>query len=268
MQRWRHAGLIGLGLTFHAWGAAEDWRLVVRGVERQARVHAPESALREPAPLVFVYHGHGGGIRQAERSFGLHLRWPEAVVVYPQGLPTPGKLTDPEGRRSGWQHRPGEMEDRDLAFFDALWERLHQAYRVDARRVHVTGHSNGGAFTYTLWAARGDRFASVAPSGCVAPTQGAGLKPKPVLHVAGRKDALVRFAWQERSLEGLRQLNGCSGEGEPWAEWATRHASPQGTPVIAFVHPGGHALPAAVPPLLVRFFREHPAPHAEAKGGP
>src|SRR6478672_3764464 len=50
-------------------------------------------------PLVFDFHGHGGKDRHAARSHRLHEAWPEAVVVYMQGLNTPGKLTDPEGKK-------------------------------------------------------------------------------------------------------------------------------------------------------------------------
>ena len=45
------------------------------------------------------------------------------------------------------------------------------------------------------------------------------LKPKPVLHMAGENDPLVRFAWQKRTIDELRKLNGC-GEGQPGASTA------------------------------------------------
>lgn len=96
---------------------------MVDGVRREALVHVPV-ATGEPAPLVFVFHGHGGTARNAARTFSIHTHWPEAVVVYPQGLNTPGRLTDPEGRKPGWQHGPGEQGDRDLKFFDAMLAQL------------------------------------------------------------------------------------------------------------------------------------------------
>ena len=46
------------------------------------------------------------------------------------------------------------------------------------------------------------------------------LKPKPVRHVAGEKDALVIFAWQQQTMNALRKLNEC-GEGKPWAKDCT-----------------------------------------------
>ena len=44
--------------------------------------------------------------------------WPEAVVVYPQGLLTPGRLSDPQGKRAGWQKAIGAQDDRDLGLHD------------------------------------------------------------------------------------------------------------------------------------------------------
>jgi polyhydroxybutyrate depolymerase len=234
---------------------SREW--TVGGISRSALVAAPESARTAPSPLVFVFHGHGGTMRQAARSFGLHPLWPEAVVVYPQGLNTPGILTDPKGKRPGWQMRAGAQGDRDLLFFDAMLASLRREYRIDERRVYSTGHSNGGAFTYLLWARRGEALAAVAPSGAVDLPSALALRPKPVLHVAGKADALVKFAWQERMMERLRRVNGCS-EGKPWAPNCTLYPSKTGNPVVTMIHEGGHAFPPEAPPLIVRFFREHP----------
>ena len=68
-----------------------------------ARQYAPPKAKEVESPVVFAFHGHGGTMRHAAATFGYHKVWPEAVVVYMQGLPTPGAITDPEGKRPGWQ---------------------------------------------------------------------------------------------------------------------------------------------------------------------
>lgn len=156
------------------------------GVVREALIYAPATARTKATPVVFVFHGHGGNMNQVARSFGLHTLWPEALVIYPQGLNTPGRLTDPEGKRAGWQKEVGDQGDRDLKFFDTMLESLKKDYKVDTRRIYATGHSNGGAFTYLLWAARGDRFAAFAPSAAATSREHLSqFKPKPVLHVAG-----------------------------------------------------------------------------------
>lgn len=234
-----------------------EW--TVDGVAREGLVAVPAAAKTTPSPLVFVFHGHGGAARQVARSFGLHTLWPEAIVVYLQGLNTPGRLTDPEGKRPGWQHDAGVLGDRDLKFFDAVLADLRRELRVDDRRVYSTGHSNGGGFTYLLWAARGDVFAAMAPSAAAARVVQGRLKPKPVMHLAGEKDQLVKFAWQEQTIAGLKQLNRC-GEGRPWATHCTIFASPLGAPVVTMIHPGTHAFPREAPALIVKFFQEHAKP--------
>jgi polyhydroxybutyrate depolymerase len=230
-----------------------SWK--VDGLQREALVYLP--AGKKPAPLVFVFHGHGGNMRNGARSFRIHELWPEASVVYMQGLPTPGKLTDPEGKKNGWNSNPTDPSNRDLKFFDAVYDSLQS--RIDTKRVFSTGHSNGGGFTYCLWAARGDRFAAMAPSASAAGRSVKRLKPKPVLHVAGENDSLVKYAWQERMMVFLKELNGCADKGEPWHSsgdlTGTLYPSQNGTPLVTLISPGRHKFPKEAPALIVQFFK-------------
>lgn len=231
----------------------------VGGTEREYMIHTPEKA-EDPPALVFGFHGHGGRMRSAARSFRLHEIWPEAIVIYMQGLNTPGKLTDPEGKRPGWQSGAGEQGDRDLKFFDAVYESLEGKF--DPKNVFAMGHSNGGGFTYFLWGERGDKFTAMAPSSAANGKVRGKLKPKPVLHVAGKEDPLVKFAWQKRMIGELLKLNGCSSEYKPWHEvegMETRlYSSPdEGPPVVVVLFSkGGHKFPAEAPELMVKFFKE------------
>src|SRR5262249_39473827 len=194
------------------------------------------------------------------RTWRYHELWPEAIVVYPQGLNTPGRLTDPEGLKPGWQHSAGVQGDRDLKFFDAMLASLRADYKVDNRRVYSTGHSNGGGFTYLLWAERGDQFAAMAPAAAAAAQSLPRLKPKPVWHLAGRKDPLVKFEWQEQTIMALRKLNGC-GPGSENGNGTTVYPSKIGAPVVTFIHDGGHEFPAAKAcPLIVEFFKQYAKP--------
>jgi polyhydroxybutyrate depolymerase len=237
---------------------SREW--TVDGVTREALMAAPAVAKISPTPVVFAFHGHGGTMRNAARQFGYHALWPEAIVVYMQGLNTPGRLTDPEGKRPGWQHGSGEQNDRDLRFFDAVLASLKSENKIDERRIYSTGHSNGGGFTYLLWAARPDVFAAVAPSSAAAARAMNDLKPKPVLHVAGEKDPLVKYEWQKRTMDSLRKLNGCDESGTAWDKWCTLYPSKAGTPVVTFIHPGDHAFSREAPPVIVKFFKEHVKP--------
>jgi polyhydroxybutyrate depolymerase len=227
---------------------------------RSAKESADSATAAKLAPVVFGFHGHGGNSRQAARSYHLHDEWPEAVVVYMQGVPTPGRLTDPEGKLTGWQHDPGDHEDRDLKFFDAVLATLKKDYPIDENRVYATGHSNGAAFVYVLWVARGDVLAAIAPSAGFS-RSARTAKPKPVLHIAGENDPLVRFAAQKIAMSAARNINGC----EEWAKNCLEYPSSKGTPFVSFIHPGDHKYPAEAPALIVKFFKEHARPASEMK---
>ena len=233
--------------------ARREW--TIDGVTREALVYIPPVAKTTATPVIFAFHGHGGTMAYSERKFNYHTLWPEVMVVYPQGLPTAGKLTDPEGKKAGWQFAAGDSGDRDLKFFDAMLASLRQDYHVDDKRIFVTGHSNGGAFTYLLWAKRGDQIAAVAPCAATALTLFKELKPKPVLHLAGENDPLVKFDWQKTTMDAVRKINQCE-EGQPWGEHCTLYPSKIGAPVVTYIHPGHHEVPLDAPAVIVKFFKE------------
>lgn len=240
----------------HAEEALNPWEMEVDGAKRTLLVYAPESAKKTAAPVVFAFHGHGGSAQGAARMFATNRNWPEAISVYMQGLNTPGRLTDPEGKKPGWQSRAGAQNDRDLHFFDAVLARLRTEYKVDEKRMFVCGHSNGGTFTYLLWAERGDLLAGVGPSGSLVAENRPKLKPKPAMHIAGQNDPLVKYEWQEATIAFVKQLNRCTGEGTPWAPNAQRWDPADGATFIAFVHPGGHGYPPEGAAQVARFFKE------------
>lgn len=240
--------------------AAEPMRheWVIEGVKREGLVHVPAAAKTQPSPVVFAFHGHGGNMHNATRMFPIHERWPEAIVVFLQGLNTPGRLTDPKGKKPGWQSTSGILGDRDLKLFDVVLASLRADYRVDDKRIYATGHSNGGGFTYLLWAERGDVFAAMAPSASTATRSRSSLKPKPVLHIAGENDPLVKYAWQQATIQALLKMNECSA-GVAWDKDpnCTLHPSATGNPVVTAIHPGDHSFPKKAPEVIVKFFKKY-----------
>lgn len=235
----------------------ETMRWTVGGIERQALVFAPSASTHEKLPVIFAFHGHGGNMQFAARGMHFQDAWPEAIVVYPQGLPTPGILLDHEGIQPGWQRDPGQKQDRDLKFVDAMLTTLREKYSADARRIYATGFSNGGLFTYLLWSQRPNVFAAFAPGGAVRLPSVQLTEPCPAFHYAGRTDRLARFARQEETIEEIRKLNGCAPQGESCGTDCTLYPSASGSPVETFIHSGGHLYPPPVTELIVNFFREH-----------
>ena len=173
-----------------------------------------------------------------------------------QGLPTPGQLTDREGNLAGWNSVDPTDKNRDLRFYDVVRKDLIDHQHIDTDRVFSTGHSNGGGFTFTLWAHRGDTLAAIASSSSIAPVkEWPLLKPKPAMMSCGRNDPLVKFDWQSKMIDRLKSLNGITTEGKPWGSNGTWYASDGGTPLATIVYDGGHPPPKDIGQRVVEFFK-------------
>jgi polyhydroxybutyrate depolymerase len=164
-------------------------------------------------------------------------------------------LVDREGKFPGWQMDAGDHGDRDLKFFDAIVIQLQREGRVDSTKIFVTGHSNGGAFMYLLWSQRGERIAAYASSAAAWFGPYAGLKPTRFLMLTGEKDDLVKYAWQRRTFDGLREYFDCGPIRRDGAGCLVAEA-PSGAKIVAYVYPGTHQFPVEAPALIVNFFRE------------
>jgi polyhydroxybutyrate depolymerase len=227
----------------------------VDGVEREALAYIPDSAKFTKTPVVFVFHGHGGNMNNMFKICGIDKLWPEAIIISPQGLNTPGPLTDPNGRLPGWQKGPGDMNDRDLLFFDAMLKTLHEQYLIDDKRIYATGHSNGGGFTYLLLETRSNVLAAGAPSAASAIKSLSLIKPKPIIHILGEQDPLVNPKWQEATINGILKINSCSKVGQLYATDALIYPSATGNPVIVYRHKGGHVFPQEAVAVVIQFFK-------------
>ncbi len=233
----------------------------VDGVKRTALVRVPAGATGQLA-VVFGWHGHGGRSTHSAGRWGYAEIDTTSILVFPQGLPTVSPLVDKEGRMPGWQTSVDSEGGRDMKFFDAMLADLKKEHAVDDRRIYSMGHSNGAAFSYLLWQARPDVLAAI---GSVAGSMRGDGKPTtslPVIHVAGEKDPLVKFAWQKATFAAVRRQNGCSDEGRPWAKEgvleATLCPSSKGAPLVTAIHAGGHEYAKGSTELIVRFFKENP----------
>lgn len=235
----------------------------VDGVSREAGVYIPKSGTTNGSPVVFVFHGRGGSVNSTIKYFAFHDQWPEAVVVYMQGLPMSAGGGRAKGD-TGWQLNYGEDGDRDLKFLDAVLETLREKSSIDNNRIYVTGHSQGGSLIYLLWQTRGETFAAVAPvaSGmqyALTATKAPDLmKPKPMLHIAGRKDQIIQFKVQEATVNMVKKINECDVNPVKWGNnLCAKYPSSAGMPVVAYFHPGGHEAPKDAVAMIIKFFKEN-----------
>ena len=165
----------------------------VKGEERRAIiVNAPEGASKRAA--VIVLHGGMGSAEQMRLTSGFDAvaKANGFMTVYAEG-------TDfGEGRHAwntGYLLRRQVRDADDIAYFDALIDRLIAQHGADASRIFMTGGSNGGMMTYVYAVARPERLAAVAP--VVASMFSFDVVPKvplPILIINGAKDDEVPLA--------------------------------------------------------------------------
>jgi polyhydroxybutyrate depolymerase len=209
--------VLSVALAFVAYVPAHgaDHRPLTRkldsgGERRSYLLYVPERVAPSPALVLFL-HGRGGspaGIRERTRAGFDALADREGfLVAYPAAL------------HGAWNtgHRWARSDADDVAFLSALIDQVIAEYRVDPRRVYVTGFSNGAGMSYWLACARSDKIAALAPvAGGLArvklqPCADASKRPIPLLIIHGTADPVIPF--KDGELEGNLQYwirrNGC-----------------------------------------------------------
>lgn len=204
------------------------------------------------------------------------------VVVQPNANPAPPS--------SGW-NPPGD----DAKVFAFLKESI-VALKIDPKRVHMTGFSQGGMMTSRFLCQHADVFASMAPAagtGCSFFGSDAPSREVHVLYMHGTKDALVAFAQgaaqRDAAIAYWKMKQTAVVESDGSHVW-TRYQSPSGT-VLEFVQHDyqassfalkGHCFPGSTDKggepgqlfsfacvdaaaftwgeIAMQFFREHPKP--------
>jgi len=240
-------------------GIRMSW--TVAGRQREALVFPPAS--NAPAgrhPLLFAWHGHGGTMQSAEQDMRFETLWPEAIVVYPQGLKA-------EDNRYGWQKELGVDGDRGLKFFDTMLAALRQNYAVDEERIYTTGFSNGTGFTYLLWAERGEKLAAIgAVSGVLSKSeQHKPIQPRALISIAGEQgnapDAVRETIQRATEINEAGPREPCDvPSGAPVNTKCHVYPSTKHTPVKQITHPDGHQYFSWEPPEIVKFFQNHKKP--------
>ncbi len=185
----------------------------------------PEKPLAqdETRPVVLFFHGAGGnGGSVVEKDF-----WTRPfvdagyAVIGPNGLARPGNPFGP-----GWSFRPEGPQQRDeLAFAREVLDDAQKRFRIDRKRVLMTGFSIGASLVWYL-ACKEPTLATA-----YAPVAGGFWRPHPET-CAGPVDLLQTHGWRDRTVplegrplrageiyqgdifEGLqlwRRVNGCKG---------------------------------------------------------
>jgi polyhydroxybutyrate depolymerase len=148
-------------------------------------------------PLVVVLHGYGAAGLGQSVYFGMTTLADREgfLLAYPDGT------VDAAGRRFWRASRAccdfaGTNVD-DIAYLNAVLDDVQARYRVDAGRVYLVGHSNGGFMAHRMACAASSRIAAIVSlagaTGVDDDYPCAPTSPVGVLQVHGTQDATVRF---------------------------------------------------------------------------
>lgn len=163
-------------------------------------LYLPKSYSATKAAYPLVIYLHGGSQRGSDLN---------KLKVY--GLP---HLVD-QGREFNFiiaspQCPDGKFWSTDN-WFDSLYAELTTRYRVDPKRVYLTGISMGGYGTWQTAVAYPDKFAAIIPlcGGCDDSTQICRIRQLPVWTFHGTADDLISI---DETARLVRRLNQCDGK--------------------------------------------------------
>lgn len=151
-----------------------------------------------PLPLVLLLHGFGANGPLQESFFDLSAAVDEEDFI----LALPNGTVDQKGRRF-WngaeaccQADDHPVEVDDVAYLRAVIEDVRRRHPVDADRVFIVGHSNGGFMALRMACEAGDLITAVASVAGAAfddfsrCTPG---RPVSVVQLHGTEDTVIRF---------------------------------------------------------------------------
>lgn len=184
--------------------------VIFAGLERTYRIHIPASYHKaNPIPLLFVLHGGGGTGKAMEKltlgGFNKLSDREGFIVVYPEGI---GKNWN-DGR-DNVKYRAHREKIDDVGFLSELIDHLANKYKVDIKRVYVTGISNGALMSFRLACELSQRITAIAPvAGSMPenlPIRCSPSRPIPVLMISNTDDRLV--PWEGGNIRFGRKTFG------------------------------------------------------------
>ncbi|MFN5285367.1 MAG: alpha/beta hydrolase-fold protein [Planctomyces sp.] len=195
-ENWSFYRAVFAGVQAEATERRADFELTLQVGQQQRRavvVNAPVDGSKRPA--VLVLHGGMGSaaVMRANSGFDRVAREQGFMVVYAEGTAFAGD--ERRAWNTGHLLRRQVRDADDIAYFDALIDRLTQAHGADAERIYMTGGSNGGMMTFVYGVARAERLAAIAPVVAAMFTlEQEPAVPLPILLINGGRDGEVPMA--------------------------------------------------------------------------
>ena len=227
-------------------------------------VNRPTDGSRRPA--VIVLHGGMGNAEDMRSRSGFDplARSKGFIAVYAEGTEFRDGM---HAWNTGYLLRRQVRDADDIAYLDALIDRMVADQGADPARICMTGGSNGGMMTFSYAVRRPERLAAAAPVvASMFSFDRVPAVPLPILIINGAKDEEVPFAGgmsgnplvragQSAPFKPVREVvdfwvkaNGSTPEAVTSVDGTVttvRHAAPGGGAVTEFVldSAGGHGWP-------------------------
>ncbi len=180
--------------------AAQSNQKAKRSVSYNYLLYVPEAYHTSKAAYPLVIYLHGGSHRGNDLSKLKQYGPPHSIeqgqqfdclIVSPQC---------PEGRTWSTEN-----------WFDSLYAKLRTTYRIDPKRIYLTGVSMGGYGSWQTAVERPNTFAAIAPlcGGCDDSTQICRIRNVPVWTQHGTADDVIPI---DETARLVRRLNECGGK--------------------------------------------------------
>jgi polyhydroxybutyrate depolymerase len=171
--------------------------IVVDGIQRTYILNLPPNYYDSSGfSLVIAMHGGGGSASQFESTNLLTEKANAAnfIVVYPEGVESTGILKARTWNAGTCCDYSVVKNINDVKFISTLIDKLVLKYKINAKKVYATGHSNGGMMAYRLACELSTKIAAIAPNSTtmVALTCNPS-RPMPILHMHSVLDTNVPY---------------------------------------------------------------------------
>ena len=169
---------------------------------REIHVYA-SSDLKDNSPLLISCHGmeQDPNYQQSNTHWEAVADTAGFVVVYPRGG-TGMSTWDISG-------------DKDTKWMTEIIAQMEKDYKINTKRVYLSGFSMGGMFTYHSMSKIADKIAAFAPtSGTNVFGASKTQRPVPIIHPYGTNDDVLNYSQVEGFIKNYRDQFHCPSQAE------------------------------------------------------
>jgi polyhydroxybutyrate depolymerase len=227
--------LIIVAFIVNGQGNEQNGSVVVDGIARTFVSYMPAGiSSSQKLPILISLHGRLG---TGEQMMGFANFRPLAdkekfIIVCPDGVD--------RSWNAGGNTPANRKGINDVNFINQLITYTISTYNGDAKRVYVTGMSNGGFLSSRLACQLNNRIAAVAVV-CASMGKDMGFqpeKPMPIMYIQGTKDPLVAFDGGKMNRGAKMQIYGHEELLKLWAETDKCNSNPVITTLPQVVNDG------------------------------